>query len=67
MLGPWGALPYPLRGDAAEYPTGGESARSQTHLAEELARFRVECGAHEVNEERRLCYVAVTRARRGCC
>jgi DNA helicase-2/ATP-dependent DNA helicase PcrA len=61
----WGALPYPLRGDARELPHWRVgAARSQKELATELERFRAACGAHEVAEERRLAYVALTRARR---
>ncbi len=60
-----GALPYPLRGDAAGLPRWDvQGARSQRELAEELQAFRARCGAHEVAEERRLGYVALTRARR---
>lgn len=59
-----GALPYPLRGDADDLPRWRvEAASSQKELAAELESFRADCGAHEVSEERRLAYVAVTRAR----
>jgi DNA helicase-2/ATP-dependent DNA helicase PcrA len=63
-LGEFGALPYPLRGDAAELPRWRvESVASQPELTVETDDFRARCGAHEVAEERRLAYVAVTRAR----
>ncbi len=58
------ALPYPLRGDAASLPVWHEpSAGSLAGLAAATARFKEECGASVVGEERRLGYVAVTRAR----
>jgi DNA helicase-2/ATP-dependent DNA helicase PcrA len=60
----FGSLPWPFRGDAAELPTfEWETAESRKHLLElktqfgELVKHR-----HEL-EERRLAYVAVTRAR----
>ncbi|MDQ0426393.1 ATP-dependent helicase [Cellulomonas iranensis] len=59
-----GVLPYPLRGDADDLPQlacGG--AESPKELADRLERFRLDAGDHEVAEERRLAYVAVTRAR----
>jgi DNA helicase-2/ATP-dependent DNA helicase PcrA len=49
-------LPYPLRGDAADLPT-------LTGLTkEELAAFDDACQERDLMEERRLAYVAVTRA-----
>jgi DNA helicase II / ATP-dependent DNA helicase PcrA len=64
-LGDLGALPYPLRGDAAGLPRWNvEHAGNQKELQAELETFRTHCGLHEVAEERRLAYVAVTRARR---
>lgn len=59
-----GVLPYPLRGDADDLPLlecGG--AESPKELAERLETFRLDAGDHEVAEERRLAYVALTRAR----
>lgn len=50
-------LPSPLRGDQAELPALRE--RSSKGLKSYLA----ECRAHDLREERRLAYVAVTRAR----
>ncbi|TQL03528.1 ATP-dependent DNA helicase [Cellulomonas sp. SLBN-39] len=59
-----GVLPYPLRGDRDDLPAldlGG--AADPKELAERLVRFRQDAGEHEVAEERRLAYVALTRAR----
>jgi DNA helicase-2/ATP-dependent DNA helicase PcrA len=59
-----GALPFPLRGDAACLPRWRvEWAASQQALSRDLEAFKEDCGAHEVAEERRLAYVAITRAR----
>jgi DNA helicase II / ATP-dependent DNA helicase PcrA len=59
-----GAVPFPIRGDAAGLPHWRvESVESQAQLTEELGVFRQQCGDHEVAEERRLAYVAFTRAR----
>ncbi|WP_127571364.1 ATP-dependent helicase [Georgenia faecalis] len=57
-------LPYPLRGDAATLPHLDVDA-PQTHkdMEEEVKAFRRAAGAHAVAEERRLAYVALTRAR----
>ncbi|MFV0458826.1 MAG: ATP-dependent helicase [Actinomycetales bacterium] len=57
-------LPYPLRGDAAALPSW-DLATPANHddLEETLEDFRAACGDHEAAEERRLAYVAVTRAR----
>jgi DNA helicase-2/ATP-dependent DNA helicase PcrA len=63
-LGELGALPYPLRGDARGLPSWRvDAVASQAELTRETDDFRARCGAHEVAEERRLAYVAVTRAR----
>ncbi|MGN6090699.1 MAG: UvrD-helicase domain-containing protein [Actinomycetales bacterium] len=59
-----GPLPYPLRGDAGELPEWRwREAESQEELRDALATFRSDSGAHQVRDERRLAYVAVTRAR----
>ncbi|MFP5334459.1 MAG: ATP-dependent helicase [Actinomycetes bacterium] len=59
-----GVLPYELRGDREALPVWQwRSARTQKELDEARARFRLDCGSHEVAEERRLAYVAFTRAR----
>lgn len=59
-----GVLPYPLRGDADELPRlDCAGAESPKELAGRLERLREDAGDHQVAEERRLAYVAVTRAR----
>jgi DNA helicase-2/ATP-dependent DNA helicase PcrA len=64
LTGAFGALPYPLRGDAARLPHwAAEAARSQADLAGSFDAFRALAREHEVAEERRLAYVAATRAR----
>lgn len=59
-----GSFPYPLRGDHADLPVlehaGAESAKE---LEERRRAFVLAAGEHEVAEERRLAYVALTRAR----
>ncbi|NUS05706.1 MAG: ATP-dependent helicase [Nonomuraea sp.] len=49
-------LPYPLRGDAGDLPRLGGLAK------DELAVFDEQCRERDLTEERRLAYVAVTRA-----
>jgi DNA helicase-2/ATP-dependent DNA helicase PcrA len=49
-------LPFGLRGDAADLPALADLS------AEALSAFAGECAARELAEERRLAYVAVTRA-----
>ncbi|UBU12183.1 ATP-dependent helicase [Nonomuraea gerenzanensis] len=49
-------LPYALRGDAADLPRLGGLSK------EELAAFDEHCRERDLMEERRLAYVAVTRA-----
>ncbi|MEV4221620.1 ATP-dependent DNA helicase [Nonomuraea sp. NPDC049725] len=49
-------LPYPLRGDAADLP------RLTGLSKDELAAFDERCRERDLMEERRLAYVAVTRA-----
>jgi DNA helicase-2/ATP-dependent DNA helicase PcrA len=49
-------IPFGLRGDAADLP------RLDGLDADALAAFNSACGAREVSEERRLAYVAATRA-----
>jgi DNA helicase-2/ATP-dependent DNA helicase PcrA len=59
-----GAVPFPLRGDADGLPQWAyQAAMTQEELDSELKLFMDRCGAHEVAEERRLAYVAATRAR----
>ncbi|MDQ6650434.1 MAG: UvrD-helicase domain-containing protein [Actinomycetota bacterium] len=50
-------LPYALRGDADDMPAAPAWSNKG------LDAFRDDCGAHLEREERRLAYVAVTRAR----
>jgi ATP-dependent DNA helicase UvrD/PcrA len=59
-----GAVPFSLRGDADGLPQWAyRAATTQDELDQELKLFMERCGAHEVAEERRLAYVATTRAR----
>jgi DNA helicase-2/ATP-dependent DNA helicase PcrA len=53
-----GVLPVPLRGDAADLPAVTVSDQKADHDA-----FAAEAGAYAEREERRLAYVAVTRAK----
>lgn len=59
-----GALPYPLRGDRHDLPEFGYAgAADPKDLKERREQFRRDAGDHQVAEERRLAYVAFTRAR----
>lgn len=58
-----GTLPYPLRGDAARLPRLASGAVDQADLARRVAGFVEEGREVDRAEERRLAYVAVTRAR----
>ncbi len=59
-----GVLPYPLRGDADELPHfDWRGAETRKELVERRDDFTAAVGAHLEKEERRLAYVAVTRAR----
>jgi len=59
------ALPYHLRGDAPDLPEFTWAAAADTKdLAARRDQFRADSGAHRLAEERRLAYVAFTRARR---
>ena len=63
-LGDHGAVPYALRGDAADLPEWRvNAAGTQKGLLAELKAFMQACGEREAAEERRLVYVATTRAR----
>lgn len=57
-------VPYRLRGDADGLPVLRRGASNWDELAAAYDEFRLAGGAHEAAEERRLMYVAVTRARR---
>jgi DNA helicase II / ATP-dependent DNA helicase PcrA len=63
-LGRPGELPYPLRGDVAALPVFSlDGARDQQGARDAVRRFAQECGRAGRLEERRLAYVAATRAR----
>jgi DNA helicase-2/ATP-dependent DNA helicase PcrA len=60
-----GALPWPLRGDRAGLPTAAlEASTDQAAALDAISGFKVDVQEHLSKEERRLAYVAVTRARR---
>jgi len=60
----FGVLPYAFRGDAAWLPEfAWRSAGTQQELKDELDAFVRANRARQLDEERRLAYVAVTRAR----
>jgi DNA helicase-2/ATP-dependent DNA helicase PcrA len=57
-------LPWQFRGDTAQLPLfGWRFAADRKALQEELGRFKAEVRERHLKEERRLAYVAVTRAR----
>jgi len=59
-----GTLPYPLRGDRDDLPAFAfAGAADGGDLEARRRRFVADSGAHELAEERRLAYVAITRAR----
>jgi DNA helicase-2/ATP-dependent DNA helicase PcrA len=61
-----GLLPYALRGDRLALPTFDlEACADQRDVNVALATFARHCGAFTRLEERRLAYVAITRARRA--
>lgn len=62
----FGILPYAFRGDRAwlpEFRWHAAASPTQQDLRDELAAFRAALAARQIEEERRLAYVAVTRAR----
>lgn len=60
-----GVLPFPLRGDADELPAFRlESAADQKDVENVRRAFEDDWRQHDLREERRLAYVAVTRPRR---
>ncbi|HZL02319.1 MAG TPA: ATP-dependent DNA helicase [Cellulomonas sp.] len=59
-----GRLPYPLRGDRADLPAFAYAgADNPQDLELRRRQFLQDAGEHQVAEERRLAYVALTRAR----
>jgi DNA helicase-2/ATP-dependent DNA helicase PcrA len=59
-----GRLPWPLRGDRDGLPTTSvESSVDQVDAVAEISRFADSVKEHLTREERRLAYVAVTRAK----
>lgn len=56
-------VPYPLRGDREGLPHLDLSLAETKPLQDELKRYRAAGGEHGLLEERRLAYVACTRAR----
>lgn len=59
-----GVLPYELRGDSAELPVfAWRGAESRKELLDRQKQFQADVAEHLEREERRLAYVAVTRAR----
>jgi DNA helicase-2/ATP-dependent DNA helicase PcrA len=59
-----GELPYEFRGDAAELPQfDWQGAQTRKELLDGFSLFKNDVAAHFEREERRLAYVAVTRAR----
>ncbi|MCU1545631.1 MAG: ATP-dependent helicase [Homoserinimonas sp.] len=59
-----GELPYEFRGDAAELPQfAWQSAESRKEFLDLFGEFKGHVADHHEREERRLAYVAVTRAR----
>jgi DNA helicase II / ATP-dependent DNA helicase PcrA len=59
-----GVLPYELRGDSAELPVfPWRGAETRKELLSRRSEFVGQVAAHHEREERRLAYVAVTRAR----
>ena len=60
----FGTLPWPFRGDAAELPRfDWEAATTRKELVDEQKAFSGRVREHLLAEERRLAYVAITRAR----
>jgi DNA helicase-2/ATP-dependent DNA helicase PcrA len=60
----FGQLPWPFRGDAAELPVfAWQGATTRKELVDEFTAFKDRVREHLGKEERRLAYVAVTRAR----
>lgn len=58
-----GSLPWPLRGDRNDLPQWDTDQPSLSEAVDAETVFRGEVLAHGVDEERRLAYVALTRAK----
>lgn len=59
-----GVLPYSFRGDAGYLPEfSWRQASTRKELVDNFKAFRAQVAAHHLAEERRLAYVAMTRAR----
>jgi len=57
-------LPYPLRGDAGSLPVFAyEVTRTQAEIKSAKEQFRAENKEHQLREEYRLIYVAITRTK----
>lgn len=60
----FGRLPWEFRGDSAELPQlDWRAATSRKELVDAVKVFKGEVAEHQEREERRLAYVAITRAR----
>lgn len=60
----WDELPYELRGDTEGLPVfQGDGAQDVAAFRELVEEFKIDCGNYDLAEERRLAYVAFTRAR----
>ncbi len=60
----FGQLPWPFRGDADQLPVfEWKSATTRKELVDQIANFSEGVRTRSLHEERRLAYVAVTRAR----
>jgi len=59
-------LPYPLRGDAKSLPVFGyEATRTQAEIKAAKEKFRADNREHQLREEYRLIYVAITRTKQA--
>ncbi|WP_313812622.1 ATP-dependent DNA helicase [Glutamicibacter sp.] len=57
------ALPWPLRGDSQDLPQWDTDQPALKELMEAESMFNAEVEDHHIEEERRLAYVALTRAK----
>lgn len=58
-----GGLPYPLRGDRGGLPELAEHGATPHEIRDDVDAFKSAGGEQVITEERRLAYVALTRAR----